>query len=131
MRTELQETRNPEVKDVEKMENRRTVIPAVDIFENDREIWMVVDLPGVSEKDVDVHFEKQALRISGRVKPVESSWRRTLREYAPTDYERSFKLPSGLDVSKFTAEYENGVLTLHLPKSEEHQPHKVPINIRK
>lgn len=131
MRTELQENRNVETKDVEKMENRRTVIPAVDIFENDNEIWMVVDLPGVNEKDVEVHFEKQTLRISGRVKPVDSSWRRTLREYVPTDFERSFKLPSGLDVSKFSADYENGVLTLHLPKSEDHQPHKIQINAHK
>jgi HSP20 family molecular chaperone IbpA len=131
MRTELQENRNSETKDVEKMENHRTVIPAVDIFENDHEIWMIADLPGVREKDIEVHFEKQTLRISGRVKPVDASWRRTLREYVPTDFERTFKLPSGLDVSKFSADYENGVLTLHLPKSEEHQPHKIQINARK
>lgn len=131
MRTELQKNQNVETKDVEKMENRRTVIPAVDIFENDNEIWMVADLPGVNEKDVEVHFEKQTLRISGRVKPVDSSWRRMLREYVPTDFERSFKLPSGLDVSKFSADYENGVLTLHLPKSEDHRPHMIQINAHK
>jgi len=128
MRNEMQETRKTENQEVEKIENRRTVIPAVDIYENARELWMEVDLPGVREQDVEVNFEKQAIRIAGKVAPVPEGWRRTLREYAPTDYERSFKLPSGLDVAKFHAEFENGVLTLHLPKSAEHQPHKVVIN---
>ncbi len=131
MRKDMQETRNPEVNQVEKMENRRTVIPAVDILENPREICMVVDLPGVSENDVEVHFEKQTLRIAGKVEPVNPAWRRTLREYAPTDFERSFKLPAGLDVSKFIADFDNGVLTLHLPKSAEHQPQKIAINTKK
>jgi len=131
MRNEMQETRNPEVNEVEKMENRRTATPAVDIHENAKEIWMVVDLPGVSEQDVEVHFEKQEIRIAGKVPPPDKAWRRTLREYTPTDFERSFKLPSGLDVAKFSAEFDNGVLTLHLPKSAEHQPHKVAINTKK
>jgi HSP20 family molecular chaperone IbpA len=131
MRNEMQETRNPEGQEVEKMENRRTVIPAADIFENASEIWMQVDMPGVDEKDVEVHFEKQAIRIAGKVAPPNKEWRRTLREYAPTDFERSFRLPSGLDVGRFTAEFDNGVLTLHLPKSAEHQPHKVTINAKK
>ncbi|MBU1244184.1 Hsp20/alpha crystallin family protein [Myxococcota bacterium] len=131
MRNQMQENKNPEVNQVEKMENRRTVIPAADIFENPREIWMLVDMPGVAEKDVEVHFEKQAIRIAGKIVPPDKDWRRTLREYSPTDFERSFKLPSGLDVAKFTAEFDNGVLTLHLPKSAEHQPHKVAINTKK
>ncbi|MBU1069612.1 Hsp20/alpha crystallin family protein, partial [Myxococcota bacterium] len=105
--------------------------PAADIFENPREIWMLVDMPGVGEKDVEVHFEKQAIRIVGKIEPPDKGWRRTLREYSPTDFERSFKLPSGLDIAKFTAEFDNGVLTLHLPKSAEHQPHKVAINAKK
>ncbi len=131
MRTEMQETRKTENQEVEKIENRRTVIPAVDIYENARELWMEVDLPGVREQDVEVNFEKQAIRIAGKVGQPPEGWRRTLREYAPMDYERSFRLPSGLDVAKFHAEFENGVLTLHLPKSAEHQPHKVAINAKK
>jgi len=131
MRKEMQETRNPEVNQVEKMENRRTVTPAADIFENAREIWMLVDMPGVGEKDVEVHFEKQTLRIAGKVEAPNKDWRRTLREYSPTDFERSFKLPAGLDVGRFSADFDNGVLTLHLPKSAEHQPQKIAINTKK
>ncbi len=131
MRTEIQKPNHSENAEMEKMENRRTVSPAVDIFENEKEILMVVDLPGVAEKNVEVHFEKQSLRISGKVDPVPDNWRRTMREYTPTDFERSFKLPNGLEVGKFQAEYGNGVLTLHLPKSSEHQPHRVKITSKK
>jgi HSP20 family molecular chaperone IbpA len=96
---------------------RRVVAPAVDVFENDHEVLVVADVPGVSEDAFEVQVENDKLTIETKRHAVNDA-RALGREYEEVDYARSFRIPAGIDAPKVSAELKNGTLTVHLPKSE-------------
>ncbi|MBU1220223.1 Hsp20/alpha crystallin family protein [Myxococcota bacterium] len=106
---------------------KQVVMPPVDIYENNDEIVLLVDMPGVNEKDIDLSFEKREIQIRGKVKQVEENWKCARAEFGYPDYERSFRLPGGLEISKSTANFTNGVLTVTIPKHPEEKPVKIAI----
>jgi HSP20 family molecular chaperone IbpA len=102
------------------------VAPLVDIAENDQEILLYADMPGVDRKDISINIDNGRLSLSGlrEVKPVGAvSW----EEFGDIEYRRTFSVPQTIDVGAVHAELKDGVLLLHLPKSEAAKPRQIEI----
>jgi len=105
--------------------------PAADVAETDAELQVTIDLPGHDPKNVKVEVEHDVLTIRAerhqeRTDPGRSQLRRE-RSYGV--YARSFVLPSTVDGSKAQARYQNGVLTVTLPKREEAKPKSIDVKV--
>jgi len=110
----------------EPIRNGRTVVPRVDIFETDRELLMYADLPGVGTGDVDLRYEDGELVLQGKVM-ADKPGQPLAREFEPVDFYRVFRVHDTIDAGKIEADLKNGVLTVHLPKEEKHQPRQVAV----
>jgi HSP20 family protein len=105
-----------------------TFTPAVDIFEDDKEITLLADMPAVKAKDLDIDLRENVLTLSGDVEsPEDPSERAVLREYRTGRYVRQFTLSDRIDQSKIGAELKEGVLRLRLPKAEKASPKKIKV----
>jgi len=128
MLTERKELQNQESGKVEKIEKRRTYVPAVDIYESENEVKLFADLPGVPENGVDVSIEKNILTIEGRVNFEEfEGLKKSYAEYGVGDYKRSFTISNEIDADRIEAIMKNGVLSITLPKL---QPQKKKIEVK-
>jgi HSP20 family protein len=96
-----------------------TSLPAVDVRETDTGYLMEVELPGLTEKDVEVKLDNNLLTISSKKeeKKEEKKNGYVLRERRSASFSRSFVLPEGVDREKIDAEFKNGVLNLSFPKA--------------
>jgi len=105
--------------------------PAVDISETPNELVVKADLPDVNEKDIDVRIENNLLTIRGERKfeksVSEENFLRVERAYG--SFSRSFSLPNTLNTDAIAAVYQNGVLTVTLPKREETKPRQVKVTV--
>jgi HSP20 family molecular chaperone IbpA len=107
-----------------------TFTPAVDIFETDREITLVADIPGVKADSLDIDLRDNVLTLVGEVEAPEGQGEvDVLREYGTGKYLREFTLSEMIDQSKIEAELKDGVLRLTLPKVEAVSPRKVPVKV--
>lgn len=106
--------------------------PAVDIFETEDELVLKADVPEVDLKDIDVRVENQTLTLSGERKFEKEngsqSFHRIERSYG--QFTRSFTVPSTVDTEKVEASYQNGVLTVKLPKKAAAKPRQVKIEVK-
>jgi HSP20 family protein len=106
-----------------------TWAPAVDIYETENELVLTAEVPGVEEKDVEIKIEDNTLTLKGERKfekeTKEENYHRIERAYGA--FLRSFSLPNYIDQDKINAEYENGLLKVHMPKKPEVKPRKVKI----
>jgi HSP20 family molecular chaperone IbpA len=109
-------------------QNRRipTVSPLVDIYENDDEILLHADMPGVVKDNIKVNIDNGTLTLSA-IRNLETKKSVTWEEFGNVEYKRSFSVPQTIDVSKVDAELKDGVLRLHLPKSEAAKPRQIEI----
>jgi HSP20 family protein len=110
-----------------------TWAPPVDVREDDREISIDVELPGVKPDDVDVTCDNGLLSIRGqksanRKEGAQNEYHLVERTYGT--FTRSFRLPKGVDDSKITADFELGVLRVRVPKAALPQPKKIQIGTR-
>jgi len=103
------------------------ISPLVDIYENDNEIRLYADMPGVDKKDIGINVDNGNLRIAG-VRHLKSIGAANWEEFGDVEYRRSFSVPQTIDVNKVNAELKDGVLVLHLPKSEEAKPRQIKIH---
>lgn len=102
--------------------------PAVDIFETDREITLLADIPGVKAKDLNIDLRDDILTLDGEVEPPEGkSEVDVFREYQSGKYSRQFSLSQVIDQSNIDAELKEGVLRLKLPKVEAATPRKIAV----
>ena len=102
--------------------------PNVDIVEHREELVVLADMPGTTSDDTDINFEDGTLTIHAKVKPRQPDQTEfLLREYGVGDYYRTFRVSEAIDASQITAEYADGVLTLHLPKAEAVKPRKIQV----
>lgn len=100
--------------------------PAVDIFENEDEILLYADMPGVLKEDISVNIDNGTLSLSG-VRTLKKNSAASREEFGDARFTRSFSVPQAIDVSKVEAELKDGVLRLHLPKSEAAKPKQIEI----
>lgn len=111
-------------------EQSERTIPAVDIIELDNEFVIVADMPGADEETIDVSFHAPELTISGEIEETDSDEEVVFRcqQFNPGDYSRTFRVGESIDAEKMSADYKDGVLTVHLPKKEELEPRKISVN---
>jgi len=96
----------------------RDRVPAVDVYENDREVLVLADLPGVTAQQLEVKLDHPDLSIEGRAPGPDGTW---------TRYRRQFRVGSSVDAARIEAELDSGVLRVHLPKPESHQARKIKV----
>jgi HSP20 family molecular chaperone IbpA len=102
--------------------------PNVDIFETDREIILLADIPGVAPEDVTIDLRDDILTIYGDVKPFEGPDETDiLVEFEIGKYFRKFTLSEAIDQSSIEATFSDGVLRLRLPKAEKATPRKIVV----
>ena len=111
---------------IEKNREIPAVVPLVDIYENDEEILLRTDMPGVEKKDVTINIDNGKLALGG-IRKFESKGSAQWEEFGNVEYQRTFSVPQTIDVNKIIAELKNGVLSLHLPKSEAAKPRQIEI----
>lgn len=118
------------IKREESMPERKREMPAVapyvDIFENDNEILLQADMPGVDKQDITVHVDNGKLFLSGMRKFTTTGavqW----EEFESVEFQRTFSVPQTIDVNTIQAELKEGVLYLHLPKSEAARPRQIEV----
>ncbi len=105
--------------------------PAVDIYETEHELVVKADLPEVDPKELDIRVENNLLTIRGErkfeKKVNEDSYLRVERAYGA--FSRSFSLANTVNAEAIKADYQNGVLTLTIPKREEAKPKQIKVNV--
>ena len=106
-----------------------TTVPAVDVRETDSEYLMEVELPGLTDKDVEVKLDNNLLTLSSAKdeKKEEKKNGYVLRERRTARFSRSFVLPEGIDREKIAAEFKNGVLSLSFPKVPAAKPKTIEV----
>ena len=105
----------------------RFISPAVDIYETDDGLTLVADVPGLSEKSLNISIDQGILTIEGEAAAGIGDFQ--YREFVMSGYWRQFQLPETLDAEKARAEVRHGVLTLHLPKAEAAKPKRIAITV--
>ncbi len=106
----------------------QTYEPAVDIWENDQNLVLQADVPGVKKEDVEINLDQDVLTISGRVALDDyNGLRPVYSEFNVGNFFRRFSLGETIDQSSITADMEEGVLTVTLPKKDKAQPRKITV----
>jgi HSP20 family protein len=106
----------------------RYYVPFADIYETDASLCVVMEMPGVERKDVDVGLENGVLRVDGRIDFSKyEGMEPVYTEYNVGHYTRSFTLSNKIDQEQISAQLEDGVLMLTLPKAKEAQPRRISI----
>jgi len=106
--------------------------PAVDITEDDKAYKIAAELPGMSEKDIDISIAGDMLMLKGekRQEREEKEKNRYLAERSYGAFQRNFALPDGIDRDKIAGEFSKGVLTLTLPKTPDAQKQQKKIEVK-
>ncbi|HID38573.1 MAG TPA: Hsp20/alpha crystallin family protein [Calditrichaeota bacterium] len=111
---------------------RVDLTPLVDVEETDDEFIISAELPGMKRNEIKITFENNILNISGEKKAgkeiKEDNYHRMERSYGK--FSRTIPIPSGVKLDKIDAVYEDGVLTVHIPKTEEAKPKQIEIKVK-
>jgi len=111
------------------LNNSNWSVPAVDMYQTDNEVVVKVALPGIKADDVQINVTGEVLTLKGETKHEEEKQEKAyhLREQRWGTFERSIVLPTEVVADKAKADFENGVLTITLPKAEEVKPKSISI----
>jgi len=106
--------------------------PSIDIDENDNRYSLEVELPGLTEKDVEVKVEGNLLTLSSKKSEEKEEKNRdyVLKERRSYNFSRSFVLPENVEPDKITAEFKNGLLVIDVPKAEKAKPKLLEIKVK-
>ena len=108
-------------------QERPSVSPKVNIIESKDGYVLEAEMPGVSKDGLDISMEDNELTIMGKAQP-EPSANLLYRESSPSDYRRVFELDPSIETGKISAQIEQGILTLTLPKAEKIKPRRIAVN---
>ncbi|MBI1825203.1 MAG: Hsp20/alpha crystallin family protein [Planctomycetes bacterium] len=126
--TTTMEKKENGVSRAERMQCGCAYAPGVDIIENQNEVILLADVPGATAKDIDINFEQGELTIHAHIPSRQGDETRfLLREYGVGDFHRTFAVGEGVDAQAIRAQMSNGVLKVHLPKSEKIKPRKIAV----
>src|SRR6476620_8918080 len=105
--------------------------PAVDVYEDEHQVTLKIEVPGIEEKDIDVRVENNTLTVQGERKiekeEKEENYRRVERQYG--SFTRSFTLPSSVDPGQVSARSDKGVRQVKLAKKAEAKPTQIKVNV--
>jgi HSP20 family protein len=103
---------------------------ALDVVESEDEYLVKASLPGIDPEDLEITFDDNLLTLKGEVKEEQEieEAHYHLRERRYGSFTRSIRMPAGIESDKIVANYDKGVLELHLPKAEEIKPKKITIS---
>ncbi|HEY4107219.1 MAG TPA: Hsp20/alpha crystallin family protein [Polyangiaceae bacterium] len=101
----------------EKTRPAREVAPNVDIFENENEVLVIADVPGLDPNEIGVHVDLPEFRLEAKVQGGEK----------PVVYTRTFRVDERIDAERVKAEYHDGVLRVHLTKNAAFRPRRVEV----
>jgi HSP20 family protein len=105
--------------------------PPVDVYEDEHNVTLKIEVPGIDEKDIDVRVENNTLTVHGERKfekdEKEENYRRVERQYG--SFTRTFTLPNTVDTENVSANYDKGVLKIKLAKKAEAKPKQIKVNI--
>ena len=125
----FRETYSPE--EPEEALTTTSFAPPVDIYEDEHNITLKLEVPGIDEKDIDVRIENTTLTVHGERKiekeEKEENFRRVERQYG--EFTRSFTLPSSVDLAQVSARYDKGVLKINLAKKVEAKPKQIKVTV--
>jgi HSP20 family protein len=106
-------------------------VPAFDISENEKEYGVSAELPGIDVKDLEITLVEGVLKIKGEkrqeAEKKEDHYLRIERSYG--SFDRSFRLPDGVEADKIDATYKDGILNLTIPKAKETKTRKIKISV--
>jgi len=104
--------------------------PAVDIYEDEKAIYLKAELAGIKPEEIKINVEKSVLTLEGERKlekeEKKEGYHRVERSYG--SFRRSFAMPENVSTEEINAEYKDGVLTLTLPKTHEAKPREIKVN---
>jgi len=127
----IQKTASPAV-EVAGAPNRRnnwTYRPSVDIFDTADELLLISDMPGANPEQIDVSMESGILTLQANVESRDyAQARNVVHEYGIGSFHRRFEIDEAIDTEAVTAEYNDGVLTVHLPKEQQARRRRIPIS---
>ena len=107
--------------------------PPVDVYEDEHNITLKIEVPGIDEKDINVSIENNTLTVRGERRfekdEKEENFQRVERRYG--SFTRSFTLPNTVDPEQVSAHYERGVLKIRLAKKAEAKPKQIKVNVEK
>jgi HSP20 family protein len=105
--------------------------PPVDIYETSDAYVLHADLPGLKREEIEVQLVENQITIRGNRKREEQVTEKGFRRYERAEgrFERNFRIKDGVDPAKVEAKFENGVLTVTLPKPEEAKPRQIEVKI--
>ena len=106
-------------------------VPPVDIFEEADAIRIMAEVPGVKREDVKISLEGNVLTIHGQKQQAAEERTERVHRYERTYgvFERTFTLPASVDANKIKASYDQGVLTITLPKMAEARPRQIQVEV--
>lgn len=113
-------------------ENNQTLAPRVNIKEDDEQISMIFEVPGMEKDEIKINVKEGVLTLSGERKvELEDKKNGFVRaEFQSGSFKRSFTLPDTVNTEKIQADYKNGLLTVVLPKLEEVKPKEIDIQVK-
>lgn len=116
------------VNEIHENKFKRFVTPLTDVYELPENFNLEIQVPGIEKENLQLKIENNILTVKGeRVNSTENATT-LMRETCSTNYFRKFTLSNSVDADKISAELNNGVLTLTLPKREETKPKTININ---
>ena len=104
--------------------------PSADIKETEEALFVQVELPGLPKEDINIALESGVLTVSGERQFTQEDSKENYHrlERLHGKFSRSFRLPRNIEATQVKAQFENGLLTLELPKTEEAKPRQIEIN---
>jgi HSP20 family protein len=111
--------------------NNTSFAPPVDVYEDEHNVILKIEVPGIEEKDIDVRIENNTMTVHGERKfeqeEKEENYRRVERQYG--SFTRTFTLPQTVDQENVQADYDKGVLKIKLSKKAEAKPKQIKVNV--
>jgi len=110
-------------------EKSEPMVPAIDIIEQKNEFVILADMPGADEESIDINFNAGELPLSAAVETPEGEEEVVCccEPFSSGGYFRAFRIGESINADDITADYQNGVLTIHLPKKAELAPRKITV----
>ena len=123
-------TRQDQRQPQQRRQEEPTIVPRVDVLEDETGITLLADLPGVARDALEIHVEGDSLTIEGTVSaPTPEAMQPTYAELRVPRYRRVFTLSRELDGGRIEAQLKDGVLRLRIPKQEHAQPRRVSVKV--